>query len=208
LSFDEQNFLRENPGGMVGRGLPNWPIGLRQPEYTGLILLVGMVDGRMVVEPWSELPWAEWDLLLSAGRLEAVDLGKAFDRLTAASEMPVEEGLLGLALAYAAWAQNDKEHLQRFLDLLPNAARLTSDAILLGLALRGQETREVLAPPLLRWGEGLVDRFAPLTTLPGRASPNSIWAVYESAAEEVWEVVRQDYARDYAEESYMAAEDE
>lgn len=145
-------------------------------------LLASTADQQRRVEPFSRLPWAEWDLAVGAGRLDAVDLDQAARRLSEGSPEANtgELDLFRLAMGYAAWGQGKTSLIREFLEGLSPAAREVPDATLLRLEADEWATTEALNPPMFRWGVLLAPRRAPRTVLPGEPSPFSSWAVYET----------------------------
>lgn len=150
---------------------------LAAPTLPGLSLLIDRRDGLLRVEPYSDLPWREWDQLIGAGRLDAVDLDASLARLAGARE-GVDVEVLRLALGYAAWAQQRRELIGAFIDPLSPTFRYATDAVLLRLEAANEVTFTPLAPPLLRWGVQLMHR-APETEIAAWPSPTSVWSVYE-----------------------------
>lgn len=144
----------------------------------GLPLLVSRDQDTVRVEPFSSLPWAEWDMLIGAGRLQAVDVAKALERLDQALEDDAT-ALLRLALAYAAWAQDDRIRLKWLIDTLSGVYAASMDAQLLTLALTADPGASPLAGrPYFRWAYRLAQLHAPASWPLAPPSPHSIWAVY------------------------------
>lgn len=176
-------------GELLGPASSEWAIEWVSPQEAaipsppGLVLLTGRRGDRIRAEPFSELPWVEWDLLLGAGRLDAVNLDAASERISAAKEAHPALDVLRIALAYAAWAQRRPERIQGFLRDLSPAYELTTDAQLLRMEAEDDSTSEKLPGPYFRWGVQLLNRRAPNTELPGEPSPFSVWSVYESVTE-------------------------
>jgi hypothetical protein len=143
----------EPPPGTPGRG--PWGAGIALTHDHGRVvlplspatpILVTLSDG-MRAEPLSMQPSRTWDLLVSAGRLDAV--GRAeMERLTHAKW---SDPLLGLAGAYACLVQED----YRYLDVvLANLRRLEPDlpdiAILRAARLHAEDEKEDVVAPALR----------------------------------------------------------
>ena len=75
-------------GNAVGGPLRLQPI--EPAAIEGVTVLLQQENGTWRAEPYSDLPWVEWDLLIGAGRLGAVDLQKAAERLEGARLHPTE----------------------------------------------------------------------------------------------------------------------
>lgn len=143
-----------------------------------LPLLVSRADDQVRAEPYSSLPWPEWDLLIGAGRLQAVDLQAALGRLEDALEDEAT-ALLRLALAYAAWAQDDRRALKALLAGLTGPYAESMDAQLLRLAgTPDAETSVLSGHPYLRWAYRLAQIHAPGLwdwPAPSSSSPWIVW---------------------------------
>ena len=129
---------------------------------------VADVGGSLQVEPLSDVPSSEWDLLVGSGRLEALSPEDAV-RLTEAKWF---DDLLGLAGAYAIYAhlRDDPAQLRQYLGIvLSNLANRVGhrspDLQLLGLYLQLETAPAGSNPepgleelpahrsvPLFRWG--------------------------------------------------------
>ncbi|MFT4955743.1 MAG: hypothetical protein ACI8U3_002142 [Brevundimonas sp.] len=148
----------------------------------GLPLLVKDAPEALRVEPYSNLPWSEWDMLIGAGRLQAVDLPFALRRLELASETP-EIQLLRLALGYAAWAQKDLPALSAFIAPLSGGPYADSmDLQLLSAARTDRRLATLSGVPYLRWAYRLAQCYAPGAWPLNPPSAASSWAVYTEGA--------------------------
>ncbi|MFN7127785.1 MAG: hypothetical protein ACK4OJ_01865 [Brevundimonas sp.] len=147
-----------------------------------LPLLMTRENGKVFAEPFSSLPWPEWDMLIGAGRLAAVDIRAAMDRI----ETSLEDGsiaLFRLALAYAAWAQDDRGSLRRLITDLDGPYAVSMDAQLLRLALQNSSGTELLTgQPYFRWAYRLAQLHAPGQWTLHPPEPHSTWAVWELEA--------------------------
>jgi hypothetical protein len=154
--------LRLQPHGTdaAAAGTPLTLMTIPPGDRTLLIDLSGKVPR---VEPMANAPMPEWDLLVSAGRIDALPR----DRLIALSEFGLygQDGLFELTVAYAAWVVGAREHLAHLLDVLPDLARWERNALdvdLLRLQLYDEGPNELQQSvcrrviegevPLLRWG--------------------------------------------------------
>lgn len=125
-------------------------------------------------EPLSLTPSPDWDLLLSAGRLDALTTEQA----VALTNLKWSDYLVGLAGAYAVYASGDPEYLDVVVANLEGLGPLL-DVSLLAFAAEGRrdgvisaETLERLergaaagAVPVLRWGVPLAVEAARTTRL-------------------------------------------
>jgi hypothetical protein len=195
--------LRQPPDAApVGQGIVE--LGTRSkvrfPMAAGWSLAVDWTTRGLQVEPLSKLDTPEWDLLLSAGRLDTLS---ARDCVTL-TQAKWFDAMLGLAGAYVTFAvakwnylEEVTENLRRVdptgvdVDLLAIAAqRADGDA----LSADSRDKLEALAQerrvPLLRWGVGLaldlleaagLDRTpwaADLETIAETLSPISVWSAW------------------------------
>ena len=144
----------------------------------GVNMLLEREGGFWRAEPFSHLPWVEWDLLIGAGRLVAVDLDAAYQRLNAQGNDSVPLTILRLALAYAAHAQRNPVYKQAFLTPLRARFGDIPDILLLSDSQEGPSPVPQ-AMPLFRWGVPLLMHRAPQTSLPGVLSPASTWTVFD-----------------------------
>ena len=169
----------------------------------GVDLLAAHTGAGMRVEPFSRTSLPEWDLLFSAGRVDAVD-GPRIERLVGVSgqqgfESKAEHALLVLALAYAAHARQAWPLLRTALGGLQGSARLSLDGRILSYALAETEggprraPRETMASilndvfarrlaPILRWGAPFLQRMAvdvgwPAPVWIRHLNPGSVWTV-------------------------------
>jgi len=142
--------------------------GIGTAAIEGVTVLLQREGMTWRAEPYSDLPWVEWDLLIGAGRFEAVDLQKAADRLNWARPMSGRGDLdvLRIALAYAARAQRKPEFIELFLRDLTTLFAAVADARLLTLDRHEEQSDERLVAPLFRWGLDLIAQRAPRTVLP------------------------------------------
>ena len=150
------------------------------PRCPGVTVLFRRESDSLRAEPYSDIGWSEWDMLIGAGRLDAVDLSKAAERFAAAGGGGADEradlNILLLALAYAARAQGQPERAETFLASLSSSFAETSDVAL----LRNDEIKASLPPPLFSWAAPLISRRAATTQLPAVAARRSTWFVPES----------------------------
>ena len=152
---------------------------LRFPLFGNRNFAVAATQGQPRVEPLSDIPSPEWDLLVGSGRLDALDPEQAV-RLT---EDKWFDDLLGLAGAYAIYAQapRDRERFRIYLAVVLRNLRgrlnhQSADVQLLELSLRDDvqgtaeldELARTNAVPLFRWGVPLaLDLLGPATKLSG-----------------------------------------
>jgi hypothetical protein len=170
---------------------------------TVISMLGQSVDGDDRIEPFSRTTLPEWDLLFSAGRLDAVSEARIREL---ASDAPddlagAERALLMLGLGYAALNQGSFEALSATLASIDGILKKSWDYALLANRLRAEEGRKDaetqaanirrlgnqhdrhLAPPLvLNWSAALLASLymnaeaAPPNWV-SRLAPNSIIAV-------------------------------
>jgi hypothetical protein len=165
-------------------GFASKPDDVKITSHPGVTILFRREGETARAEPYSDLPWVEWDMLIGAGRLDAVDLTMAARRVAAHANARdrADRNVLLIALAYAACAQRRLDFVEGFLEGLSPMFVGTSDALLLRLDLRDDQTLARLDWPLFRWGADLVPRRSPRTELPGRPSPGSTWSVFQVVA--------------------------
>jgi hypothetical protein len=155
-------------------------------------------------EPLSLTPSPDWDLLLSAGRLDVLTTEQA----VALTNLKWSDYLVGLAGAYAVYASGDPEYLDvvvanlaglgPLLDvsLLAFAAELRSDAAISSETLERLERGAAAgAVPVLRWGVPLAVEAARRTRL-GVEHPDWSDAIHAVASSleptSVWTMWRTD----------------
>lgn len=156
---------------------------------TGPHLLATTRDGTMRVEPWSDMDWPEWDLLITAGRLQDVDLPSALARLAEAKDLgalPSQWELLLIALCYAAYAQSDADTFYALTLLQTPNAYDTPDMRLLERHFGESHSYEAydrihdgIGLPLFRWGLPLLAEYTSKTIPEGAAVQSSEWTVLE-----------------------------
>jgi hypothetical protein len=160
-----------------------WYLGGPAQPLTPTRLRARIEADALRVEPYSTLPWPEWDLLFTASRLDAVDLSRVLRRLPdLEASVPGRNEVLLLALGYAAYAQSDRTALRELLRLMKaSSVNQTADYALLSETLNpgasGEADRRQV--PVLRWGLTLRERFLPGSEFLGTANPSSAWTVLE-----------------------------
>jgi hypothetical protein len=168
-----------------GADLQLWSIDGRSfqvPMPHNFIELIGEYrNGELRLEPFSTIPWPEWDTLIGLGQLDAVDLRRPLARLSDLEGLD-GEGLLRTALAYSAYAQSDRAALRRLLSSLRKKAWLAlPDVVLLGYALDGRAAESGPRLPYFRWGFAIRERLG-LETPRLSISGGSIWTVLHAEA--------------------------
>jgi hypothetical protein len=155
--------------------------GANFPILRDWLLAVDWSRKGLRVEPLSPIPSPEWDLLLSTGRLDALTPGEAA-QLTREKWF---DAVLGLAGAYAIYAQADWPDLRIVTDNLRRIATPGVDLDLLDivehrrgnkpLTIDDTKRLKILAEgrpvPLLRWGVPLA-----LELLAAAALDASVWS--------------------------------
>lgn len=145
------------------------------PLMKGRVLALDLTRGGLRVEALSDLPSPAWDLLIAAGRLDALDLADVM----ALTELKWADWLLGLAGAYAVYARPSEPQRVHLQEVLKNLTRLAEegeargkkvpDLDLLGaafqpagsaveMARRLRPWAEERAVPVLRWGVAIALR--------------------------------------------------
>ena len=184
------------PWGRIAELPGRTPIAFPLHPYTGVAV---SRSGVVRVEPLSDLPRPEWDLLVSSGRLDVLDGGQARDL----ARQKMAEPMLGVAGAYACFALDEREYLAL---VLRNLRRLDGDipdvAVLAATSdrLAGRHdarNREELvrlldrpgAVPLFRWGVPLAILAArhydlptyaeALSSVEARLYPESVWTCWQ-----------------------------
>ncbi|WP_318206341.1 hypothetical protein [Streptomyces sp. SJL17-1] len=174
--------------------------GLTFPLHPSLPLALDTGEGAPRVEPLSTLPVADWDALVSLGRLSGHDP----QRLLADDKAREPDPVLTLARAYACYAARADTYTRRLLRLLrERGADICDIAVLEGAtALRStgsvpKAARSALAPwaeagtvPVLRWGVapaailaeelGQKEWNARLEAVEATLSPVSVWTVWQT----------------------------
>jgi hypothetical protein len=147
--------------------------------------------GLACVEPYSETPHPEWDLLVATGRLEALPAFFVGELCSGHGNWPAteaERGIFGLAVAYAAYAVRSLGDLLRVLHRLPwhagqtlDARLLTLEAIQLTEGVVQPKAKEAVAKdlhdgqfPVFRWGMPIAMRYSANEEMP-LISPASVW---------------------------------
>lgn len=152
---------------------------IESPQWGKLRILIEKAGPYWRAEPFSSIPWVEWDLLIGAGRLDAVHLSEALDRIDRQRIRGIDQHVLRIALAYAAHAQRNHSFLEAFLDALPDELQPLADVRLLR-AFPDTKVGKLEGVPLFRWGVELMQR-SPDVRLPGILSPVSVWCVFQTA---------------------------
>ncbi|MPZ72132.1 MAG: hypothetical protein GEU74_02700 [Nitriliruptorales bacterium] len=163
-------------------------------------LAIDALDAFSRVEPLTDVPLPEWDMLVCAGRIEDIDPDGLTELLASAS---VDE-VLGLAAAHALHGRRQWKQLAEVLDELRRREWLGLDVDLLATSLAthtggGPDSTlvERLAAraargevPILRWGVALALQFCPdddlrfgqwraaLQRIDATLSPRSVWTVW------------------------------
>ncbi|MFE6063094.1 hypothetical protein [Streptomyces sp. NPDC056431] len=174
--------------------------GVTFPLHPKLPLALDGTDGAARVEPLSPLPVADWDELVSLGRLSGHDP----QRLLQADRAWAPDPVLTLARAYACYAAGADTYTRGLLGLLKARGADICDMAVLerATALRAgssvsQAARSALAPwaeaetvPVLRWGVAPAIVLAEeldlrgwrkrLETVEASLSPNSVWTVWRT----------------------------
>ncbi|MFE5973160.1 hypothetical protein ACFQ64_13490 [Streptomyces sp. NPDC056460] len=171
------------------------------PLHPSLPLALDSDGGATRVEPLSTMAHAEWDALVSLGRLSGHDPR----RLLQADQAWAPDPVLTLARAYACFAAGADTYTRGLLGLLRARGADICDIAVLesATALRAggsapQAARSALAPwaeaetvPVLRWGVAPAVVLAEeldlrgwrkrLETVEASLSPNSVWSVWHAA---------------------------
>lgn len=148
-------------------------------------------------EPLSLVPSPHWDTLISSGRLDSLSP----EQVLALSQEKWSDPILGIAGAYACFAQGDDELLDVILGNLANLAWFAADVPLLRAAhdqRLGRHDAHTLSRmrdfesdlPLFRWGIEIgaagADHYGVRTitrnleALAPRVVPTSVWLLWES----------------------------
>lgn len=135
-------------------------------------------SGLARAEPYSTLPWKEWDLIMSEGRFEDVDLAEAVARLSGVrgARKRADTNIFALGLAYVALARGEAKTVAALIERLSPVFLASPDARMLLNAISSKSQR--LAEherPFFRWSSELSD----CETVP-RPISSSVWAVYRA----------------------------